>query len=199
MLKDEADARLLDRLEMIDASLAETRVSIDGDRDARRAGEAVLNQKIVTAKEAATRSTRAVRAALAAIVVAVLFGLVGFLVVHHQQDVIKRQQKELDAFVQQAEADRINELVKTCLNSNQARVDREARDEALGGLLLDTFAEIATPPTTPEAAATRQHQLDKGKGLFAEKARTTLPQSLQPRDCSVEGVTNPTLVTTPPS
>lgn len=179
----DADAQLFERLDRIDSGLAETRVSLYADRDAQRATEAALSQKITTAK-------KAVRWAMAAVSIALLASFIAVVVALR----LKAVSDERASDAEQAAKERVNQLVVNCLNSNAARVDREKRDEELGGIVYDSLGEVVPAPASPEAAAARQQLLDKAKSTFADKARASLPASLQPRDCSVEAVTNPSLV-----
>lgn len=206
MLSD-ADASLLARLGSIDDSLRQVRDSIDSERDARieetaaqRATAEALERKMTLANQAVATANAAhervkVIAIVAAVasVIAIAASIAAVLALVRLQGVVNQR----DAEARHDEIERVNQLVVNCINLNTARIDREARDEQLGGVVYDSLGEIIPPAPTPEAAAARQQLLDRGKAVFAERARASLPESLKPRDCSVEAVTKPSLISPP--
>ncbi len=89
--------------------------------------------------------------------------------------------------------DEVRKDVVNCLNTNQARADRQLRDEQLGETLLEA-AIGNTPAATPDEQLRRDLFVAQITAAYKQKLRETLPPALQQRDCSEAAVTAPTLV-----
>jgi hypothetical protein len=188
----DGDAGLFRRLDRIDGSLGQVRESIYSERDARLVEAEALRLKFYTARRAVRRSKWAAVFAGAAAVLAIGASVVAIVAVFQ----LKHATEERAADAVRAEQDRVNGLVVNCVNANAARVARAARDEQIGATLLDALAAIL-PSSSPEAAEQRRQTIAAVKDSNAQLLRDSLPPELRVRDCSVEAVTNPTLINPP--
>jgi hypothetical protein len=175
MTDDAASAEALgERIYRATESLDLVRDSIDREAEVRAREVEALELKYFTAQRAINRARRSSRIAAVALALAVIAIAAGLIV--------KWQQDEAD------ERDRIAAEVVACNNANLSR--QAIQDEF--DVFITLLGAAGTPPATPEAAEARRQLIEK----FRQDFRNNTPQALRPRDCSVEAVTSPTLVTT---
>ncbi len=145
---------------------------VDAERDARVAETATLQRKQLTAARALRKSKWTFR-----LVVAVLFlGLLGQW----------EQNRNLRDEVNRREGDRVHAAVVSCQNAN---VTRQAIEDRFTSF-IDVLVAVSPTPPTAEAEATRKATVEKLRAEFAARR----PESLGPRDCSVQAVTAPTTI-----
>lgn len=163
-------------------AVADLRMAVDREAEARVREQELLANKQLTAARAIELAEQSIRRNRWLAIGGVMALAVGVLVV---LSLVLRVQHEVDT----REEQRRDAAVVSCLNANQSRAAIEERFEQFTTLLGNVNA-----PTDPTAKAAR----DAFIAQFIDQLRASVPPSLQPRDCSPEAATQPTLVTVPP-
>jgi type II secretory pathway pseudopilin PulG len=159
-----SEPTLLDQVGRLTVAVDRATDAVETETRVRVAETEALRLKFFTAR-------RAMRLTVAAMIVGFLVNLGLLALINWQGD--------------QRERERTSSAVVSCLNANESRASINQRFEQ-----LITQLGAANAPSDPTAAAARQQLI----GRFLAEFQASTPAALQPRDCSPEAATSPTLV-----